>query len=191
MRIRLRSLPAAAALIAAASFLSPSAVFADTRHEVSARFDGQRAVTAELSDLRGKLVQLNTDAGRLESFTRGSRVSWESHALELNQIKAHVNAIGDQLATLESMRSLAEPSQQQAIDGVIPVAVQLAERTTAAINHLNENQSRLWVPEYVNHLRAISALTDHMYGTVSNYLKIVDAQNKIDQLDQTLHERVS
>lgn len=189
--VRFRSVPVAAALIAAASFLVPSVATAGDSYQVAYRHGDEKVVTTELRDLRAKLVRLNADTDRLESFTNGPRLSWQTHSAQLEEIKSHVNSIGEQLASLERMRPIAVEWQQEAIERVVPVAVQLAERTTAAINHLNENQTRLWAPEYVSHLREMSALADHMHGTVSNYLKIIDAQNEIDHLDGTLRERVS
>lgn len=184
VNFRFRSLPMAAAILTGASFLSPS-VFATTSQ------GAEHAVTAELRELRTQLAGLNSDADRLQMLTSGARLNWQTHATELHQIKTHVNSIGEQLATLQNLRSMGVDWQQKAIDRVMPNAVELAERTTAAINHLNENQNHLWAPEYVTDLRTIGALSDHMHGTVSNYLKIIDAHSEIEQLDQAFQERVS
>ena len=102
-----------------------------------------------------------------------------------------MNRIGARLETLRAMRPIAVPWQQKAVDTVMPVAVQVAGQTTSAINHLNENRQYLWAPQYVDSLRTISALSDQMHELVDNHLKIVEARDKLQILEENLAERVS
>jgi hypothetical protein len=177
----LRTIPVTAVLLGAALFSSPRSVSAAA---------AETAVTGELKELRSLMGQLNNDADQLTSLGL-SGLHWETHASRLNQIKDHVNRIGDRLEALQAMRSVAAPWQQEAIDNVVPVTVEVADRTTAAIGHLNENRQYLWAPQYVDHLRSISALSDRMHGLVDNHLKIIEARDKIQALEEQLVERVS
>jgi hypothetical protein len=186
----LRTIAVTAALLGAALISAPQSVIAATSQELSINVDGEKAVTAELKELRSLMGQLNNDADRLTSLGF-SRLHWQTHADRLNKIKNHVNRIGDRLETLQGMRYTAAPWQQEAINSVVPVAVDVAERTTAAISHLNENRTYLWAPEYVDHLRTISALSDNMQGLLDNHLKIIEARDKLDLLEEKLAERVS
>lgn len=186
----LRTIPATAALFGATLFSAPSSVIAATSQELSSNFDAENAVTVELQELRSLMGQLNNDADQLNSPGL-SGLSWETHASHLNQIRDHINRIGDQLETLRSMRYIAAPWQQKALDSIVPLAVQIAGRTTAAIRHLNENRTYLWAPQYVDDLRAISALSEHMHGLVDYHLKIIEARDKLQVLEGKVAERVS
>jgi|SRR5664279_3694361 hypothetical protein len=185
----LRTIPVTAALLGAAMFSLPASVIAAASQEVSANFMAENAITAELKELRGLMSQLDTDADQLHSLTN-SRLHWQTHASRLTTVKDHVNRIGDQLEVLQTMRLSAAPWQQEAIDSLVPAASQVAGHTTSAIDHLNESSQRLWAPDYIDHLRAIAALSDHMHGLVDNHLKIIDAQSKIQSLEYNLAERV-
>ncbi|HEY3937813.1 MAG TPA: hypothetical protein VGL97_10300 [Bryobacteraceae bacterium] len=170
----LRHLPIAA-LVAAGLFASPPAASAATDE-----------VTQQLKETRRLIGKLNIDADRLVSFTHGSRLGWQTHAFQLNQIRDHINAIGEDLAWLQVMRPVSAPWQQAAIDRVVPVAADLADRTTAAIGHLNENQSLLFAPEYVDHLQTIAGLADHMDGTLGDYLKMAQTRDNLQALEERL-----
>ncbi len=185
----LRRMPAVA-LVTATLFSSPLSVSAAPREELSVQFHAEDAVNAELKELRGLTGQLNNDADQLNSLVL-SGLHWETHALRLNQVRDQVNRIGDRLEALQAMRSCAEPWQREAIDSIVPIAVEVADRTTAAITHLNENRQYLWAPEYVDHLRAIADCVDEMHGLLDNHLKIAEARDKIQTLQDRLAERSS
>jgi hypothetical protein len=84
------------------------------------------------------------------------------------------------------MRGSAAPWQREAIDSIVPVATQLASRTEAAINYLNENPGQLFVPVYTEHLGAIAGHADRMKESVDVYLDLASTQDRLDRLrDQT------
>ena len=188
--VRFRAVIAAGALAVAAWLLTPSILRADTHSSLSAP-KLENAVTTELQDLRSLMGKLNSDAGELEAFRHSPRLQWRTHADQLNQIRDHVNALGEQVSRLQKMKYASAEWQQRAIDLIVPVAVQVADRTQSAIHHLKENRGYLWAPDYVDHLQAISALSDKLYGTIDDCLEIAAAQQKIEQLDRRLAERIS
>jgi hypothetical protein len=61
-------------------------------------------VTKLLSEAKTMAFQLKEDAVAMEGFTR-MNVSWESHAVAINQIRDHVNALEQQEAKLKEERS--------------------------------------------------------------------------------------
>src|SRR5581483_8011636 len=68
------------------------------------------------------LEEIQTTAGHLsratdalESYHRG-RLSWQSHARELTAARTHINAIGERLTRLQTIREVAAPWQRQALD---------------------------------------------------------------------------
>lgn len=181
----LRTIPAAALLLGAGLFTSPQTVLAHASQEQVSYFEEENAVTAELQQLRSLMSQLNYDADQLRSVQHSSR-HWETHASRLSQVKERVNLVGAQFKTLQSMRSIAAAWQQDAIDRTLPIAVQVAASTTAALNHLNENQSRLHDPEYVGHLRNIGALSEDMHDILDTHLKIIEARDLMQTLENKL-----
>src|SRR5579872_6100286 len=71
-------------------------------------------VSQLLSEAKTQAFQLKEDAVTMESFTR-MKVSHETQAAAINQIKDHVNALVGQAAKLQDAESLASPWQKQAI----------------------------------------------------------------------------
>jgi len=140
-----------------------------------------------LEEIQSIASSLERDAGTLNSF-RNKGMSWQSHAFQLNLAKQHINAIGSRLETLQEIQSTAEPWQQEAIAALVPVAVQVASRTQDAINHLNEYQSRLFVPTYTDHLSAIYENADQMKESVDLYLQFASTQDKLDRLQGRVAE---
>lgn len=181
---------AAAALLGTALFISPLLAAAQAAPEFSSDVDAERAVTAELNELHTVMGQLKHDADQLNSLVL-SRLHWQTHASQLGQIRDHVNRIGDRLETLHGMRSTAAAWQQAAIDDIVPIAVEVADRTNAAISHLKENRQQLWAPEYADNLRTIAARSHQMDGLLDTHLKIIEARDKLETLQEKLADRTS
>jgi hypothetical protein len=134
-----------------------------------------------LKEVRSIAGDLGRDAATLESYTF-SRLNWRTHAYQLSLAKEHINAIGDRIKSLQAIRSTAAPWQQQAIGSIVPVAAELAARTEAAINHLNENRGHLFAPEYTDHLSTIAEHSDQLNQSVSDFLELASTQDKLDRL---------
>ncbi|HEY3457989.1 MAG TPA: hypothetical protein VGK64_25630 [Bryobacteraceae bacterium] len=137
--------------------------------------------TRLLREVRLLTHDLNRDAATLKTY-RLNRTSWQAHAHRLALAKEHINSIGERLANLDAMRGSVEPWQRGAIDSITPVAGQLAARTEAAIKYLNENQGRLFVPNYTEHLSAIAGHADQMQESISTHLDLASAQERMDKL---------
>ena len=180
----LRAVPIAA-LLGGTLFGSPPSAIDTAAREVSVDSHSEKAVAAELNELRSLMRQLNYDADQLNSLSRPG-LHWQTHAFRLDQVKTHINRIGDQIEALRGMRSLAAPWQRDAIDDVIPIALDAADRTNAAIAHLNENRQQLWAPQYLDHLRTIAARSDQMQELLDTHLQIIEARNKIEMLQDKL-----
>jgi hypothetical protein len=181
----LRTIPATALLLGAGLFSSPQTVFAHDSQEQVSYFEEENIVTVELKELSSLMGQLNYDADQLRSVQHSAR-RWETHASQLSQVKERVNLVGAQFKTLQSLRSIAAPWQQETIDRTLPIAAQVAASTSAALNHLNENRTRLYDPEYVGHLHRIGALSKDMHDIVDTHLKIIEARDRIQTLEDKL-----
>jgi hypothetical protein len=110
-------------------------------------------VTKLLADTKVVAVQLKTDSGKMESFTR-SKLSWQSYAAQLEAVKAHINNAGQLLGKLKGAESTGSQWQQSTIKRVESVLQEMADNLTATINHLNDNQSKVHLPEFTDYVKS-------------------------------------
>lgn len=176
----------------AALLLASSAFAAPARQSRSVAAEGpgwnfQKEASDTLRDVQVLTAKLSLDAERLESFSR-SQLSWQSHAHQLSLVREHVNQIGERLERLQEIRHLTSPWQQQAIDGIVPVAVELATGTEAAIGHLNKDKGHLFAPAYADHLSTISDRADEVKESVNTFLEFAETQQKLDQLQEKISD---
>lgn len=149
-------------------------------------WDFQAEASELLDEVQGLSVKLRRDAETLKSFARNHNVSWRSHATQLNLMRDHVNAIGDRLARLQDIRHVTAAWQQEAIDLIHPVAADVANRTEAAILHLNEYQGYLFAPDYQEHVTAVADQASELENHVGDFLEYAAAQQQLEQLRGTL-----
>jgi len=134
-----------------------------------------------LQQASSQAFQLRRDSATLESFAR-SRVSWQSHAAQVNTIRAHVNQMGQTLSQLQAARDSAGKPYQQAIDRIQPLLQELASNTTSIIDHLNENPRRLMDPTYRDYLRANADLASNLAAQTSNIVAFANAERRFQEL---------
>lgn len=127
-------------------------------------------VTKLLEDIKSQAADLQKDSDEPESFTH-SDLSWESHAQELNLIRERINAIGETIKKLQSLRSSASPWQREAIDRIIPVAQTLASNSAAAIEHVNKNPKHLQDPQYQQYLKSNAEAAVTLASLVKDFVE--------------------
>lgn len=140
----------------------------------------ERASTL-LAEIQKETTELRRHADTLDTFARAPHYSWRSHAEYLHSVKDHINAIGKRIGELQDMRHAVLP-WQQAISEITPSAAQVAASTQAAILYLRENQNRLFVEEYRNHLTTIADNAENMKQTVDKFLDYERTQQKLERL---------
>ncbi|MGH9573043.1 MAG: hypothetical protein ACRD40_05870 [Candidatus Acidiferrales bacterium] len=139
-----------------------------------------------LTEIQNQAADLTKHAGTLESMARQPQYSWESHAFYLERVKDHINAVGVNTAELQRISADAQPWQQRAISQVTSHAAQVAASAQAAIVYLNDNHSRLFVPEYRGHVTTIADSSQNMKQTVDQFLDYEKAEQKFQHLHNTL-----
>lgn len=77
-------------------------------------------ITNLLADTKAVAVQLKTDSGQMDSFTR-SKLSWQSYASKIETIKGHINNAGQLLGKLKSAESSGSPWQQTTTQRIEPL----------------------------------------------------------------------
>ena len=139
-----------------------------------------------LSEIQREGAGLMRHAETLGTFSRNPQFTWQSHAHYLDRVKGHINAVGERTAELQRIRYAVLPWQQQAITDVTAHAAQVAASTSAAIVHLRENQNRLFVSEYREHLTAIADRSEDMKQAVDKFLDYEKTQQRLQRLQNEL-----
>jgi len=142
-------------------------------------------VSKLLSEAKTMAFQLKEDAETMESFTRSS-TTWEGHAVAINQIKEHVNALGRQVAKLKDAKNTASPWQKTAIDRINPFMDELAGYTEAAIEHLNKHPKLLTTAEYKDYLEANADYAGDLASTIANFVDYGRTKQRLERLTDKL-----
>jgi hypothetical protein len=189
MRINMKRMIVALAAVVlvgtGAVFASPSPPSPGAPEDQLATYSSGRA-SMLLDEIRKQSTELRLQADTLGTFAGSSQYSWRSHIFYLNKVKGHINAVGERTAELQQIRHAVLPWQQQAITEVTSHAAKVAASTHAAIVYLNENQNRLSVSEYGDHLTTIADSSEDMKQTVNKFLDYEKAQRKLQQLQNEL-----
>ena len=130
-------------------------------------------------------AELSRDADELESLTR-SNASWKTHAEMLEQIRDHVNTMGRLVPKLIESRDSASPWQQQAIDRMVPLLKELAANTSAAIQHLSQNQARPTSGSYTEYLKENTETAHQLSDMISSFWRYGQTRAKLEHLEQKL-----
>lgn len=120
----------------------------------------------------------------MESYT-WNKVSWESHSTAISQVREHINALGRQATKLKEARDSASPWQKEAIDRIEPILKELADNTSAVINHLN-GQHRRPLAEYQGYLEANAEHASDLSKMISDYIDYGSTKHKMDQFAEKL-----
>jgi hypothetical protein len=127
-------------------------------------------VAAQLDAARNQAYELARDSDEMTSLLIND-VSWQSHASMLSRIRDHVNNMGKILEKLQSERDEAAPWQQEAIDRMVPLLKDIAANTTAAIEHLNQNQLRPVSGDYKDYLQQNADTAHALADMISSFVK--------------------
>lgn len=148
------------------------------------------AYAEEASGLLQQIRSLSSKAANradlLNIASRRNSLDWRSHALHLDEISTHINAMGEKLDRLQEIQGMIAPWQQEAVDRVLPTAAALADYTEEAIAFLNENKIRLWTPAYTNRVKAMSEHVDQINSTVGTFLDYGATSDRLTELENRI-----
>ncbi len=151
----------------------------------SAQTKDSPEISRLLNEAKSYAVQADRDATELQSFTN-SRLTWETHADQLELIKGHVNNMGQLLRQMQDIKSEGSPWQQDAIDRIEPLLRQMADQLTATIEHGNEYPNRVHMMKFKNYVRACAELASQTSRLISDIVAYDQAQSKAQMLEQKL-----
>lgn len=164
--------------VAALLFAAPPLLRADSTND-----------SAEINQLllqaKASASEVALDAEKLEAYT-SSRVSWQTHARQLERMRADVNELGRDVSRLSALRPQGSPWQQEAIDRVNPALRSMADHLTATIQHLNDNQSRIHTAAYKDYATGNRVFADTTLALIRDFVKYGEARAKADLLEQKL-----
>src|SRR6201984_2138571 len=72
----------------------------------SAFADNAKRLSNRLADFRQTAAELRQDADLLDSHTRNTGLSWQTHTYQLSTMRDQVNELGKTLAGLEAQRGM-------------------------------------------------------------------------------------
>jgi hyperosmotically inducible periplasmic protein len=151
----------------------------------------QKEVEKLLKQISSSAVTLGNHSDRLESYTRGSRLNYETHAGELTRVKETINSMGSDFWRLQELRPSALPWQQLVIDRLEPVLVGLAGHATNAIEQLNEDRNKLPSQEYRDSIISLDARARQVRNIIVVHLDYADSREKLNRLDASAIETVA
>jgi hypothetical protein len=141
-------------------------------------------VSKLLSEAKTMAFQLKEDASAMEAFTR-MNVSWESHAVAINQIRDHVNALGRQVTKLKDARDVASPWQKTAIDRINPFLDELGGYTTAIIEHINSDPKHS-LANYKDYLEANADYSGDLAAMIGDFVDYGKTKQRLERMSNKL-----
>lgn len=141
-------------------------------------------VSKLLSEAKTMAFQLKEDASQMEGFTR-MNVGWESHAVAINQIREHVNALGRQVAKLKDARAAASPWQRTAIDRINPYLDELGGYTSAVIEHVSGTVKHT-PEEYKDYLEANADYSADLAAMIADFVNYGKTKQRMERLSTRL-----
>ena len=152
----------------------------------SAQNPDSKAISDLLLQARQHAVLAEDDAVTLASYTR-SKLSWESHAQRLREMNDHTNDLISEVNQLNSLRDQGSPWQQHAIDQITPLLREMSDTLTATIRHLNENQSRVHMPQYEEYANSSSEVMTRTAKLITDLVEFDQARAKAKGLEKSLN----
>jgi hypothetical protein len=114
-----------------------------------------------------------------------AKVSAESQAAAINQIKDHIGALRNQTAKLLGAKEEASPWQRAAIDRITPFPDELEGYTLAIIEHLN-GQPKHTFAEYQDYLEANADYSADLAAMVADYVDYGKTKDRMQRLAEKL-----
>ena len=145
-------------------------------------------VTALFSMAKTATTKIKTDASDMESYSRKTGLSWQSHAARLNTMKADINELSQSIEGLKSQRSTASEWQQNAIDRVTPLMSDLVSNMNTTIEHLSNSKARPTAPPYPEYLHANARIAADLSSEVNDIVDYAQEKDRMDRLAPQLEK---
>jgi septal ring factor EnvC (AmiA/AmiB activator) len=151
----------------------------------SAFADNTKRLSKQLADFKQTAAELRQDADVLDSHTRNTGLSWQTHTYQLSTMRDQVNELGRTLADLEAQKGIATEAQSMAIEHARPHLVALAENITQAFDLVSENRRNVYLPGYTELVADISDHADDLHIKLDTILDYESSRVRLDKLELT------
>jgi hypothetical protein len=151
----------------------------------SAFADNAKRFSNQLSDFKQTAAELRRDADMLDSHSRNTGLSWQTHIYQLNVLRNQVNELGKTLADLEAQKAIATDGQSMAIEHARPHLVAIAANLTQAMDLVRENRSSVYRPGYTDLVADIYGHADDLHNKVDTILDFEASRVRLDKLELT------
>ena len=133
---------------------------------------------------RMQVLAVNTRNALGQNQVAETDLAWQIQALNLDTAKSNVNRMGADLLRLDEISSKVEPWQQRLVHKVTPQVHEMAYQLDAAINTLNEYQSkdRLALTQYPQNINQVCRNANLVSGTISSVTRYARSEQKVAAL---------
>lgn len=136
--------------------------------------------TGFLAQAKTEAAQLQRSAEELNSF-QYSRISWQSQAAKLEELKTHLNKLGELVVRMNNVEA-PSPWQQMAIFDVYPMVEELAANVTMTIFYLGEAPDRLAFTSFPEYVAADAELATNTAALLSEYVDYSEAKRTVEDI---------
>jgi hypothetical protein len=149
-------------------------------------WDFKAEANSIFQDLETLARQTRNDTDQLQSYDRGSGVSWEIQADQLDIVRQEVNDMGTRLCRLESIRRVLAPWQQAEVDRIAEAVQLMADNTQDAIVYLGAHEEELWVPAYQKYTNNLYKEAGALAESLSNAVAFANVSKEYQDLRHKL-----
>jgi hypothetical protein len=146
----------------------------------------EESVSKLLAEAKTQSYAISVDATTLEAYTRQPSLDWSTHASEITRMKNDINAAAQTVTALNDSKGHAAAWQVTAIDRILPYMREIATNTTAAIEFLNKNQTRLKSVEYKDYIEANSDTSQELASLIAHFVDYGNHKSRFDSLRTSL-----
>ena len=133
-----------------------------------------------LAEAKSEAAQLQKSTEEMNSFAHYT-THWRTEAAKLEEIRTHVNKLGEFVAKMNNVEA-ASPWQRQAAADVAPMVDELAANVTMTIYHIGENPDRFIFTSFPEYVAANAELASEIADTLSDYVAYGEAKQKAEEL---------
>ncbi|HEY4047594.1 MAG TPA: hypothetical protein VGM27_12080 [Acidobacteriaceae bacterium] len=112
--------------------------------------------------------------------------NWVTHALMLARVKAHVDNMALIIEKLSKAQKSGSELHEQAVNQMLPLVKELSTNTTAAINYLNQNKTRLISEAYTQYLNKNAETAHQLSAIISSLLEYERSKAENEKLRSEL-----
>jgi hypothetical protein len=140
--------------------------------------------SAFLAQARSEAIQLQQTAEEMNTL-KFPQISWQTQADKLEELKIHVNNLGEFVVRMQSVE-VPSPSQEQAIRDITPMVEQLAANTTMTIYHLDASRDSYVFSSFPEYVDANAELATNVAQMISDYVAFDEARQKAKEFSDEL-----